>query len=222
MIKCDNCGVSVTGERSHCPLCGKKLSDTDLKNEDYGIFPRVKMRMAYNLIVKITTFVAIVAILVINLINSSFIPHLKLYVPLSLGVCCAWIIIVVGVRKRKNIPKNILYEAVISIVLCLIWDQVTGWHAWSINYVLPITIGALNGFYFVMSYIDRSKNTQYNIYFIISLIGTLITIILWLTKTAADTPFVTIPIAFGITLLIAQLIFRGRTFISELHRRLHV
>lgn len=220
MIKCDNCGVNITGERSHCPLCGKKLSDAI--EEDYEIFPKVKQRMSYNLIVKITTFAAIVAILVINIINSSFIPHLKLYVPLSLGVGCAWIIIVVGVRKRKNIPKNILYEAVISVLLCLLWDHVTGWRGWSVNYVIPITFAALNSFYFVMSYVDRSKNTQYNIYFVISLIGTLISIILWLTGAAASTPFVTIPIGVGVSLLIAQLIFRGGSFISELHRRFHV
>lgn len=220
MTRCDNCGVNITGVRSHCPLCGKKLSDA--ADEDYDIFPKVKKRISYNLIVKITTFAALVAILVINIINSSFIPHLALYVPLSLSVGCAWIIIVVGVRKRKNIPKNILYEAVISILLCLLWDHVTGWRGWSVNYVIPITFAALNSFYFAMSYIDRSKNTQYNIYFIISLIGTLISIVLWSTGAAADTPFVTISIGVGISLLIAQLIFRGKSFLSELHRRFHV
>ncbi len=220
MIKCDNCGVKLTGERSHCPLCGKKLSD--VAEEDYGVYPKVRERMSYNLIVKITTFVAIVAIVVINIINFSFIPHLRLYVPLSLGVGCAWIIIVVGVRKLKNIPKNILYEGIISILLCLLWDKVTGWRGWSVDYVIPITIGAMNVFYFVMSFVDRSKNTRYNIYFVMSLFGTLITMILLLTGAADPTPFVTIPVAVGICLLIAQLIFRGKQFVSELHRRFHV
>ena len=100
MMKCDNCGVNIVGERSSCPLCGKKISDA--VSEDYGVFPKVKVKMSYNLIVKITTFAAFVAILVINIINFSFIPHLRLYVPLSLGVGCAWLIIVVGVKKRKK------------------------------------------------------------------------------------------------------------------------
>lgn len=220
MIKCDSCGISIVGERSHCPLCGKKISDAE--KEDYGVYPKVKVKMSYNLIVKITTFAAVVALLVINIINFSFIPHLPIYVPLSLGVGCAWLIIIVGVKKRKNIPKNIMYEGIISVILCLLWDKVTGWHGWSINYVIPITFAAMNVFYFVMSYVDRSKNTQYNIYFIMSLIGTLISVILWLTGAATPTPFVTIPIGVGISLLIAQLIFRGRSFLSELHRRFHV
>lgn len=220
MNKCDSCGVSITGVRTYCPLCGKKLSDA--AEEDYGVFPRVKVQVSYDLIVKITTFAAIVAILVINIINFSFIPHLRLYVPLSLSVGCAWIIIVVGVRKRKNIPKGIMYETIISVLLCLLWDKVTGWHGWSVDYVLPITFAAVNVFYFVMSFVDRSKNTQYNIYFIMSLIGTLITTVLLLTGAAEPTPFVTIPVAVGLSLLIAQLIFRGRQFMSELHRRFHV
>ena len=149
MNKCDSCGVSITGVRTYCPLCGKKLSDA--AEEDYGVFPRVKVQVSYDLIVKITTFAAIVAILVINIINFSFIPHLRLYVPLSLSVGCAWIIIVVGVRKRKNIPKGIMYETIISVLLCLLWDKVTGWHGWSVDYVLPITFAAVNVFYFVMS-----------------------------------------------------------------------
>ncbi len=220
MLECDSCGVKLTGERSHCPLCGKKLSDVE--KEDYGVYPRVKVQMSYNLFLKITTFCAIVAIFVINIINFSFIPHLRLYVPLSLGVACAWIIIVVGIRKRKNIPKNIMYEGIISILLCLLWDKVTGWHGWSVDYVIPITVGALNVFYFVMSFVDRSKNTQYNIYFIMSMLGTIISGVLLLTGAADPTPFVTIPIGVGVSLLVAQLIFRGRSFLSELHRRFHV
>ncbi|MBE6598358.1 MAG: hypothetical protein E7638_02825 [Ruminococcaceae bacterium] len=220
MIKCDSCGVNITGKRSHCPLCGKMISGGQA--EDYGVFPKVRVKVSYDLIVKITTFAAIVAILVINIINFSFIPHLKLYVPLSLGVGCAWLIIVVGVRKRKNIPKNILYEGIISVLLCLLWDKVTGWHGWSVNYVIPITFAAMNVFYFVMSYIDRSKNSQYQIYFVLSLFGTLISVILWLTGAADPTPFVTIPIGVGVSLLIAELIFRGKKFVSELHRRFHV
>lgn len=220
MIKCDSCGVNIVGERSHCPLCDKKLSDSVW--EDYGVFPKVKRRMSYDLIVKITTLVAIVALVVINIINFSFLPHLRLYVPLSLGVVCAWIIIVVGVKKRKNIPKNIMHEGIISVLLCLLWDYVTGWRGWSINYVIPITFAAMNVFYFVMSYVDRSKNTQYNIYFVMSLVGTLITVILCVTGVASPTPFVTIPVGVGISLLIAQFIFRGKSFLSELHRRFHV
>ena len=115
-----------------------------------------------------------------------------------------------------------MYEGIISVLLCLLWDKVTGWRGWSINYVIPVTFAAMNVFYFVMSYADRSKNTQYNIYFIMSLIGTLISVILWLTGAAAPTPFVTIPIGVGISLLIAQFIFRGKRFLSELHRRFHV
>lgn len=220
MIKCDACGVYITGERSHCPLCGKKFSN--VAEEDYDVFPKIKQRTSYNLIVKITTFVAVMAIVVINIINFSFIPHLKLYVPLSLSTACAWIIIVVGVKKRRNIPKNILYETVIAAPLCLLWDHVTGWRGWSVNYVVPILFAALNVFYFVMSYVDRSKNTQYNIYFFISLGGTLISVVLLLTGAAASTPFITISIGVGASLLFAQLIFRGGRFVSELHRRFHV
>ncbi|MBQ7923090.1 MAG: hypothetical protein IJ325_11040 [Clostridia bacterium] len=220
MLYCEKCGVQIHGNRSYCPLCGKKIADVE--TEEFGVYPTIPTRMYYDLIFRISTFAAIAAILVINIINLAFIPHLALYIPLTLSVICAWIIINVGYRKRRNIPKNILYEAIISFILCLIWDKITGWRFWSINYVLPITTASLNVFYFVMSIVDRRNASAYGIYFMSSLVGTVITAVLFFAGISAARPFSAICISIGVLLLCFQVLFRWHIFSSELSSRFHM
>jgi len=221
--RCSSCGVKLTGERRACPLCGRKLNG-DVTEESYEIFPQVPVKFTYDLIFKISTFVGILAIIVINIINYVFIPHLAIYVPLTLGIIFAWIIINVGFVQRKNIPKNIMHEAVIVVLLCILWDKVNGWRGWSVDYVLPVVSASLCVFYFVMGIADRRRLTTHAGYFMVSMIGIVITAILMYVGIFEGIAqyFAVLSIGVGLTLLIAQIVFRGRSFFSELHRWIHM
>jgi len=223
MQKCTSCGFNLSGDRQVCPLCGKKL-EHHCEEECYDVFPKVPVKVTYHLIFKISTFAAIFGIVVVNIINKMFIPHFKIYLPLTLGIIGAWLIINVGFKKRKNIPKNILYEAVISIVLCLLWDYFSGWRGWSVGYVLPSTSAALVIFYFVMGIADRSRLTTYTGYFMISEIGIIVCFILNLLGVFYGVAeyFAVMAVAVGLLLFLAQVVFRGKGFFSELHRWLHL
>ena len=221
--RCSSCGVKLTGERRACPLCGRKL-EGNVTEESYEIFPQVPVKFTYDLIFKITTFVGILAIIVINIINYVFIPHLAIYVPLTLGIICGWTIINVGFIQRKNIPKNIMHEAVIVVLLCILWDKVNGWRGWSVDYVLPVVSASLCVFYFIMDFADRRHTTTHTGYFAISMIGIVITgIMLYLEMFAGVAQyFAVIAVGVGLTLLLAQIVFRGRSFFSELYRWTHM
>lgn len=215
--------MKLTGSRRACPLCGRKLDDAT-ETESYGIFPKIPVHVTYNFIFKISTFVMILAIIVVNVINYTFIPDLAIYLPLSLGAVCAWLIINVGFKKRKNIPKNIMYEAVIAIILCLIWDHFTGWIGWSYHFVLPIIASALCVFYFVMGIVDKKRLSTYVPYFITSELITAVCTVLLICGLMEGIAryFSVISTGIALILLIAQIIFRGKTFASELYRWIHM
>lgn len=217
---CPKCGVYLTGERNRCPLCGKLLGQ--VKVERSLVYPEIPQQFSYNLIFKISTFAAILCILIINIINLAFIPHLALYIPLTLITICAWLIVNIGYRKRKNIPKNILYLAILSTGVCIWIDNLLEWYHWSVNYVLPIMSGALSTFYFVLSLVDRKNSSTYGIYFLLSMIGTVLTLILYLIGIITVPAFAVISVGVSIGLLCFQLLFRWRSFSSELFRRFHV
>ncbi len=220
LLYCEKCGVHLTGKRHRCPLCGRIVSDDE--EEDPIYYPQIPLKTSYNLIFKISTFAAIVAIIIINIINSAFIPHLALYIPLTVITVCAWLIVNIGYHKRKNIPKGILYLAIISLAVCIWMDYQLGWRHWSVNYVLPIMSSSLTTFYFVLSIADRKNASTYGIYFLMSMVGPLLTSILYLTGVIYVRYFAVIGTAVCIGLLCFQLIFRWKSFSSELTSRFHL
>jgi len=219
-VYCEKCGVYLTGERNRCPLCGRVLRSGG--EEDPQAYPIIPLRSSYNLIFKISTFAAIICIIIINVINTAFIPHLALYIPLTLITICAWLIVNIGYRKRKNISKNILYLAIISMAVCIWIDYLLGWWHWSVNYVLPLVSSSLTTFYFVLSLVDRKNASTYGIYVLLSMFGALLTSILYFCDVIYVRPFAIISIGFSVGILCFQLIFRWNSFSSELSSRFHV
>ena len=111
-----------------------------------------------------------------------------------------------------------------SIVLCLLWDYFTGWRGWSTGYVLTTTSVGLVIFYFVMGIADRSRYTTYTGYFMISEIGIVVCFILNLLGVFCGIAeyFAVMAVSVGLLLFLAQVVFRGKGFFSELHRWLHL
>ena len=224
MQKCPVCGVRTDGLRKRCPLCGRTLPDAPEKEESTGIFPLIPARRNYNLLFRISTFAAVMILLVATVIYRMYLPHDQIYMMVVLGTVCAWIIVNVGARKRKNIAKGILWEGVIAVLLCLPWDRMTGWHGWSWGYVLPSVSAVLAVFYYVMGIADSSRLGTYAAYFLVTLIGTAAVAILYFTgkMTGLYAHFAVISMTVSGLLLLGQLIFRGKHFLSETARWLHL
>ena len=224
MQHCPVCGVRTDGVRKRCPLCGKVLPDAPETEESAGIFPVVPVRRSYDLLFRISTFAAIVILVVASVIHLLYLPHTQIFTMIVLGTVCAWITVNVGARKRKNIARGILWESVIAVLLCLPWDWMTGWHGWSWGYVLPVVSAGLAVFYFVMGIVDRSRPGTYAGYFLISLCGTAAVAILYFAgkMTGLYAHFALISMTVSVLLLLAQIVFRGRHFFSELQRWAHL
>lgn len=54
------------------------------------------------------------------------------------GIGSIWISLGLVLKKRKNIPKTILWQVGLLSALVFVWDWFTGFHGWSLNYVFPI------------------------------------------------------------------------------------
>lgn len=224
MQHCPVCGVRTDGERKRCPLCGRVLPDAPEGEESAGIFPVIPARQNYDLIFRISTFAAIVILAVASVIHLLYLPHMPIFTMIVLGTVCAWITVNVGARKRKNIAKIILWEGIIAVLLCLPWDWMTGWYGWSWGYVLPVVSAGLAVFYFVMGIADNRRLGTYAGYFLITLCGTAAVAILYFTgkMTGLYAHFAMISILISVLLLLAQVVFRGKHFFSELSRWAHL
>ena len=221
MNRCPVCGGTLIGKRRICPMCGGGLDGT-ITQEDLGAYPTVPVRVTYRILDWIINLWGVVALLILVVARLTVFRSMPYFMMLCIGVICVNAITLAGIRKWKNLPKSIMYEGVIVALLCIIWDHLTGWHGWSLNFVLPIVGGVLEVFFFVLCITVREKHSAYGIYFFLSSVWCAVVFLLaafgvityWLPTEIA------VMAAFG--LVCALILINGKAFLSELYRRFHV
>lgn len=221
---CPRCGLTFSGRRSGCPLCGQKLGEAE--TEDFDIFPVIPLKQNRSVFMKVVTFMAIAAVIAAGMTDRLMASMGKeapaVLLPVAIGVTGGYILLAVGQRKWKNLRKMVMYEVIIGLLLCMAYDRYTGWKGWSLQVVFPMTVAGMNLLYFVLGFADRQHQTDYGIYFFITIIGTAAVIVLTMAGVIEGTGIVIVTAGLGILLLFAKLIFQGKSFLSELSRRLHV
>lgn len=217
---CNKCSVSVVGERKHCPLCQGELQDENEDNRE--VFPEIPtMLHKYSLFFRILLLVSITAGVVSVLINVMFPAKVWWSLFVVAGIACFWLGTAVAISKRTNIPKNILYQVVLISLLAVLWDWWTNWHAWSVDYVIPIVcIGAMLS----MAIIAKVMNLHvrdYMIYLIIDAVFGIVPIVFYFTGLLTVQYPSLICVAASVISLVSLLIFEGENMRNELKRRLH-
>lgn len=229
-IRCQKCGRTFSGERVYCPLCKKRIIDEGTEDssikEDFDVFPVTQKKQADFIFMKIVTFAALAAVIVAGMVDRMMVLSDRTWQPIFflvvIGVAGGYALLIVGQRKWKNIRKMVMYEVIIGMILCIAYDWYTGWKGWSVQIVLPLTVVGMNLLYFILGFVDRKHQTDYGIYFLLTIMATVLVVILVCVGVMHNTMLVTVTTGIGVLLLIAKIIFQGKTFLSELSRRLHV
>lgn len=141
MRRCTSCIIRVEGEWSRCPLCGATL--TGLATPDP--YPAVPLRFSRRRLLQALSLTSIGLVLLSFLAQLLFDPHqagLGALRSVWLGVAAMWLIVFMAVRKRHNLAKNTVYLVVLTSLVCVYWDYLSGWGAWSLTFVVPILCGS--------------------------------------------------------------------------------
>ncbi len=141
MQYCPKCRVNIHGMKTACPLCQKKL---DLKEPDQGSFPVFpKKKISSVTVMKILTFI-LAAFWILTWMLEFMIPDSSPVIRIcQISAFFIWLDIFVINYYKYNILKTITLESYIVIVTVLITDILTGWHRWSITWVVPSMLFAL-------------------------------------------------------------------------------
>lgn len=219
MKHCDKCNIDVRGSFKRCPLCQHILTGENTPDE----FPAVQsFYEKYKNIVKfailITSSISIISIAVNILIPQS--GKWSLFV--LFGVICFWITATVCMKKRRVISQNISAEAVIISILCVIWDAFTGWHGWSVDYVIPIIFSwAMLGL-FIATKILKIRMPDYVFSFVICIFFGIAPLILCLAGVTKILIPSVICIALSIMSFITLLLYDGRELWLTLSKKFHI
>lgn len=225
MKYCDKCKVRVIGPQVECPLCQRNLSilegteDTNQQNEIFPYIPTVYK--AHHMIFKIMTFISIALVVVSVALNLILSDQNWWSVFVIAAVACFWLSFFVAFRKRKNIPKNILYQVVTISFIVVLWDYITGWKGWSVDFVVPILCLSDLLVLYILSKILHSDVEDYMIYMLIGGVFGVIPILFyafgWLHYILPSI----VCVASSILFFAAVVIFQGEKIREELKRRLH-
>lgn len=172
--------------------------------------------------VKIFTF-AMIALAVITLgINYMVKPETNWALYTMFGAMCMWFVSILGYFKRKNLYKNAIWQQVIVTVICVIWDVLTGWKGWSLQFVFPAVNLVILISLFVISLVQREHIRKNMIYFLMSAAIGLIPFIFIVTNSLVYPQIALVGSIISFLTITAVVIFMWSDVKHEVMKKFHI
>ncbi len=172
--------------------------------------------------VQIFNFLCIAAAVLCGMINYLTKETLDWFWFAAAGCLCGWLIVAVAYAKRRNILKNEIIQLILVTIIAVLWDKFTGWHGWSLDFVLPFGALAIQGSIPVIVKVLKLEKEEYLFYLVQASIAGLVPLILiWLHQIRFLYPSV---ICAGVSLIVfaGMFIFNCKDTIREFHKKLRM
>ncbi len=219
MKYCSKCNVQIRGTQNVCPLCQAQI--TGDSEEMFPVIDRTK-QSRFKMMKKLILFAAI-AVCVLSAAVNLMIPKSGMWAHfVALGAVCFVIIIAVVFRRRMNFSKHITLLTFVFCLLCLLWDYVTGWHNWSLDFAVPILCSAALVSVSVINFVLKVPPKEYILSLFTDVLLGLAPIVLFLTGNVRVVYPTFICAALSGVLLAGLLLFEGRSFYAELKKKTHL
>lgn len=115
---------------------------------------------------QIFTFLCIAAAVICGMIDYMMTDGLNWFWFAAVGCACAWTIVSVAYTKRRNILKNEMWQLLLVTVLSIIWDHLTGWRGWSLDFIFPFGALAVLISMLVIAKVNRLEQEEYLFYLV--------------------------------------------------------
>lgn len=139
------------------------------------------------------------------------------------GVLSMWLALMIGYTKRHNLLKNAMWQLLVVTLGCIVWDIFVGWRGWSVNIILPCACMLIEVSMLVISKIQSHSPREYMIYYVMAAGYSIVlpTLLRLLGIITMRVPTV-LCVGCSFLFLLALIVFRGREFKEEMHKKFHV
>lgn len=221
MRHCYNCNVDIKGEHNACPLCHESLL-LENKSAEQNPYPDIPLRFNKQHVVKILIIISLLIIglwFIIEGLSSRPTTPLKL---ILLGVMSMWLVVLIIIRKRRNIAKGIVYLIVSLSLIGVYFDYLDGFGGWSTTYIVPIICSFSLIAMFIAVRVVRLEVGEYVLYLLIAallgLIPALFLLFDWVTQPIPAL----LSVGLSGIMLILILVFWGSDILGELKKRMNI
>ena len=221
MRRCPDCAVGVEGNWSTCPLCGTvtvgqpvpgPLADAPLR------YSRRRLLRALFL----TSLALIGLSFLVQPLFSPGVPGLGVVRSVWLALAAMWLVVLMAVRKRRNLAKSTVYLVVLVGLVGVYWDYLVGWSAWSVTYVVPVLCGSSVLAVLIIVRLMRIEVGEHIVYTGLTvLLGLVPLLLLALGVVTTALPSLLCGGLSVLALLLIRLL-RGRDVDHEVAKRLHL
>lgn len=220
MRYCGHCNVKLRNDLERCPLCDMETEKTDDCFE--ADYPYVRSRFGRMLLIKLISFCVIVFIGA-SLLVDHLVPTQSPWAAITVAALIyAWASAFNVLRRIPNPASVIMCQLIAASALCFVIDYLTGYHKWSVNFVIPFLIVAAalaTSLMIAIKPMRYRENTLYQL--IIAVLGVL-SVLLWVFGYS-DIEWPVVTAAFvSILCFFTVLVFSRRRAGTELKKRFHV
>jgi len=218
MNYCEKCGVHIATPSEYCPLCGGELAPPVENLQE--TYPLIGYSRSAVDVIHFAWF-AIMAVFVISIIVQLVTAHPVWLLVVTLGSMCAGGALLYSYKVKDNAGFALLKLELIVAAVVVFADHFTGFHRWSVNYVIPFMVmgGALT--ITLMLIIQPKWFRDYFVYQLTLCALCLLTLLLrvfgvttvyWPATTAAVCSVAAVATLF---------VFFGKRSVHELYKRMH-
>lgn len=221
MKRCAECAVGIEGEWEQCPLCQALLSGTGVPSP----LPTVALRYSRRRVYRVLWLVSAVAIIGSFLAQLLFTPQPSDFGALRsvwMGAASMWLVVIFAIRKRRNVAKDIVYLVVLVGLTCIYWDYLTGWHAWSLTWAVPLVCGFSVVALLITARAMSMDVGEYILYSALTVLLGLVPVVFLIFGWVATVLPSVLCVALSAAVLVVLYTARGRDMRHELAKRLHL
>ncbi len=187
-------------------------------------FPEVQATKELEMkVYKFFTFLCLVAIVFMIDLDFNYRPTVQWTLFSAGGVASMWLASTIGFFKRYNLLKNAMWQLVIMSNVSILWDWLTGWRGWSIDFVVPIVSMAILLFMVVVAAVQKWPAKEYMSYLVMASVYGLVLPLLLLIFGAVQLQLPSlVGIAVCFLFLAGILLFKWKEFREEMDKKFHV
>ena len=181
----------------------------------------VSMRK-YDLFSRVYLFVCFVAALLLACINAAQQSEIWWSIIAGLGLLYSYLVLRYAVIGKSGYRSKVIVLALLGVLALIAVDFVAGYRGWSVDYVLPAGMLAMDAVIVLCMFFNRRCWQSYIMWILGMLLLSLLPVALNMAELESNRYMACLPLAATLLLLLGTMIIGGRRAAEEIRRRFHI